>query len=253
MTFQQQPLEVQAKTLTTAFARLDKHGAPKGSWLRAAMFRECARVARALSDQGGGTRQASLQASAHDPAASLIGAMATAMTINVDDLGDVNNLAPSGVMALAAAAAQPAADKTKDNPDDLEGAEATTVAAKSWSNLLQSSLGDGECKGLPPKSDEEPHPADEQKADGASSAAAAGAAAQESEQKAEGDSSAAACPAAAAAGSDQPMGDTSSDKEPQGLPLQKPPGGIPAPGGEEELDWAGSEDEQEERDRERGG
>ena len=84
-----------------ALAWLDERGVLAASWLRAAVFRECARVAKSMAAGHEGSLQAALQ-KAVDPGAELITAMTNVMSVPSKDLGDnINSLAPPGMSQLS--------------------------------------------------------------------------------------------------------------------------------------------------------
>ena len=138
-----QALSEQIQLLRAAFTRLDEHRVPVGSWLRAAIFRECARVAKSMAADIGSSRQASLQQAAADPGMALITAMQQAMSIPAKDLGDdIGSLTPAGVTQLSLMAGIEASSGAAD-PDHSE--KGGTI-----SKMLQAADQSSQ-KGLPPQ------------------------------------------------------------------------------------------------------
>ena len=96
-----QDLTNQVQMLQGALSHLDEKGVPLGSWPRAFVFRECARVAKSMAAGHEGSLQAALQ-KAVDPGAELITAMTNVMSVPSKDLGDnINSLAPPGMSQLS--------------------------------------------------------------------------------------------------------------------------------------------------------
>ena len=132
----------QVKVLQLAFDQFDVVKSPAGSWLRAAVFRECARVAKSMAASS--TSVAGIVSSQHssgDPGLALIEAMKQAMSIPPKDLGDdAGSLAPSSVAQLA-----------------LQSGEAS-VDGKDTINEMLKTVGQSSQKGLPPQAKPEPKP-----------------------------------------------------------------------------------------------
>ena len=99
--WEHEDLTNQVQMLRGALSHLDEKGVPLGSWLRAFVFRECARVAKSMAAGHEGSLQAALQ-KAVDPGAELITAMTKVMSVPSTDLGDdINSLAPAGMSQLS--------------------------------------------------------------------------------------------------------------------------------------------------------
>ena len=75
-----QALPEQVNMLQAACSCLAENNVPRGSWLRAAAFRECARVAKSMVSSES-SLQASLQQADNDPGVALIATMKNAMAI----------------------------------------------------------------------------------------------------------------------------------------------------------------------------
>ena len=140
-----QDLSEQVRILQVAFSKLENNRVPSGSWLRAAVYRECARVAKSMDAS---SQQASWQQAVGDPGVALIRAMQQVMSIPAKDLGDdVASLAPAGVAQLSAGVAQL---RLQGSPGTESLHQEHSEGAGTISKMFQTA-GVISQKGLPPQ------------------------------------------------------------------------------------------------------